>query len=38
MGNMGGYWGGGWMVLWWIGGLAFLAVLIWFLAKGRGDK
>jgi len=26
------------MVLWWIGGLASLIVLIWFLAKGRGDK
>lgn len=37
MGNMGG-WGGGWMVLWWIGGIALLIVLVWFLAKRRGSS
>lgn len=38
MGNMGGYGFGGWMVLSWIGGIALLIVLVWFLAKRRGGK
>ena len=38
MGNMGGYGHGGWMVLWWIGGIALLIVLVWFLAKRRGGS
>lgn len=36
MGNMSGYGQGGWMVLWWIGWLAILIVLVWFLVKKRG--
>ena len=35
MGSMGGYGSGGWMVLWWIGGIASLIVLVWALTKGR---
>jgi hypothetical protein len=35
---MDSYGQGGWMVLWWIGGLAILIVLVWFHAKRRGGK
>jgi len=38
MGNMGGSGQGGWMVLWWIGGIAILIVLAWFLSKRRGGS
>ena len=36
MWNMGGYGHGGWMVLWWIGGIAVLIVLAWMLFKRGG--
>jgi hypothetical protein len=35
MNHMGSYGQGGWMVLWWIGGLAFLILLVWFLVRRR---
>jgi hypothetical protein len=38
MDNMGGHGSGGWMVLLWIAGLAFLIVLVWFLVKRRGGS
>ena len=34
-GNMGGYGHGGWMVGWWVLGLAMLLVLVWALARRR---
>jgi hypothetical protein len=34
MGYMSGYGQGGWMALWWIGGIAVPIVLVWLLAKG----
>jgi hypothetical protein len=37
-GHMAGYGQGAWMVLWWVGGIALLIVLIWFLAKRRGGS
>jgi hypothetical protein len=36
MNNMGGYAHGGWMVAWWIGGIALLIVLAWLLGGRRG--
>ncbi len=38
MGNMGGYGHGGWLVLWWIVGLASLILLAWLLLKRRGGS
>jgi hypothetical protein len=38
MDNMSGYGQGGWMVLWWVGGIALLILLVWFLAKRRGGS
>jgi len=35
MGNMSGYWQGGWMILWWVGGLALLIALVLVLARRR---
>lgn len=36
--SMGGYGHGGWMYLWWIGGIAVLIVLAWALFKRRGGN
>jgi hypothetical protein len=38
MDHMDGYGHGGSMVVWWIGGIALLILLVWFLAKRRGGK
>ena len=38
MGNMGGDGHGGWMVLWWIGGIAVLIMLAWMLFKRGGSR
>ena len=38
MGDMGSHGQSGWMVMWWIGGLALLIVLAWFLMKRRGGQ
>jgi hypothetical protein len=35
MNDMNGYGQGGWMVVWWVGGIALLILLVWFLAKRR---
>ncbi len=35
MNDMHSYGQGGWMVLWWVGGIALLILLVWFLAKRR---
>jgi hypothetical protein len=35
MNEMHGYGQGGWAVLWWVGGIALLILLVWFLAKRR---
>jgi hypothetical protein len=35
MGNMGAYGHGGWIVLWWVLGIAALILLVWFLMKRR---
>jgi hypothetical protein len=38
MGHMGNYGQGEWMILWWVGGIAILILLFWFLVKRRGGK
>lgn len=38
MDHMDGYGHGGWMGLWWIGGIALLILLVWFLWNRRGGK
>ncbi len=38
MDHMGGYGQGGWMVLWWIGGIAILVLLVRFLWGRRSGK
>ena len=35
MNDMNGYGQGEWTVAWWIGGIALLILLVWFLAKRR---
>ena len=37
-GFMGGYGHGGWMVLWWIGGIALLILLAWGFARKRSGS
>ena len=38
MGNMGVYGAGGWMVVWWVGGIALLIALVWMFAKRRNGS
>ena len=38
MNNMGGYGHGGWMAVWWIGGLVLVIALVWLLSKRQGKS